>query len=66
MKGTLVKIYNSWMVAYLDDSGYHIVQLHPDDAEVIEQERYIDDVNFEIVSHQKLTGIARYAKLTSQ
>jgi hypothetical protein len=64
MKGRLVKIEDFWMVAYLNSEGYHMIQLHPDDAEFIAVERYIDDVEFHIVEHQKLTGKIRYAKIS--
>lgn len=64
MKGRLVKIEGVWMVAYLSDDGYHIIQLHPEDAEFIGEERYLDDVEFGILEHQKLTGKIRYAKIS--
>ncbi len=52
-----------WMVAYLDDFGYHLMMLHPEDAKYITEERYIDDVNFKIVVEKNLK---RYAKIISQ
>jgi hypothetical protein len=60
MKGNLVQIDNVWMVAYLSDSGYHLMMLHPEDAKYISEERYIDDVDFKIVVE---TNLRKYAKL---
>jgi hypothetical protein len=60
MKGNLVMIDDIWMVAYLDDFGYHLMMLHPEDAKYIAQERYIDDVDFKIVVENNLR---KYAKL---
>jgi hypothetical protein len=63
MKGNLVMIDDIWMIAYLDDFGYHLMMLHPDDAKYITEERYIDDVNFKIVVENNLK---RYAKIIAQ
>jgi hypothetical protein len=60
MKGNLVMIDNVWMVAYLNEVGYHLMMLHPEDAKYIAQERYIDDVDFKIVVENNLR---KYAKL---
>ena len=63
MKGNLVMIDNVWMVAYLNDFGYHLMMLHPEDAKYITEERYIDDVNFKIEVENNLK---RYAKIIAQ
>ena len=63
MIGNLVMIDDIWMVAYLDNVGYHLMMLHPDDAKYITMERYIDDVNFKIVVENNLK---RYAKIIAQ
>jgi hypothetical protein len=63
MIGNLIMIDEIWMVAYLDDFGYHLMMLHPEDAKYITEERYIDDVNFKIVVEKNLK---RYAKIISQ
>jgi hypothetical protein len=60
MIGNLVMIDDIWMVAYLDNVGYHLMMLHPEDAKYITEERYIDDVNFKIVVENNLK---RYAKI---
>jgi hypothetical protein len=66
MKGNLVKIDEVWMVAYLNNEGYHLMMLHPDDAKFIFYERYVDDIEFKIVTHEKLTGTISYAKIIIQ
>lgn len=60
MKGNLVQIDNVWMVAYLNNEGYHLMMLHPEDSKYISEERYIDDVDFKIVVE---TNLRKYAKL---
>jgi hypothetical protein len=40
--------------------------LHPDDAKFISIERYVDDIEFKIVTHEKLTGTISYAKIIIQ
>jgi hypothetical protein len=66
MRGNLVKIDEVWMVAYLNNEGYHLIMLHPDDAKFIFYERYVDDIEFKIVTHEKLTGTISYAKIITQ
>ncbi len=71
LKGNLYKgEYNEWLVK-CEDREY---QLHPEDVrELLELDRIFDnlearisqkpEVQFNIVNHSKLTGIATYAKL---
>jgi hypothetical protein len=63
MRGKLVKIEDIWMVAFLDNTGYHIMRLHPDDAKWISEERYIEDIDFKIVSHETDNKFFRFAKV---
>lgn len=66
MRGRLVKIEEVWMVAFLDNTGYHLLKLHPDDSKWITEERYIDDVDFKLVSHETENKIFRFAKLINK
>lgn len=66
MKGNLVKIDEVWMVAYLNNEEYHLMMLHPDDAKYISIERYIDDIEFKIVSEQQDSLNYSYAKIITQ
>jgi hypothetical protein len=71
MKGHLYRReYNEWLIK-TEEQEY---QLHPDDVEyLLELDRIFDnlearisqnsEVQFSIVNHNKLTGIATYAKL---
>ena len=71
MKGRLYRDkHNEWLV----ESGEQTYQLHPDDVEdLMELERRFDfiegriaanpEVDFNVVHHIKLTGVATYAKL---
>jgi len=63
MQGKLINIEGVWMVAYELDSGYHFMQLHPDDSKYIAIERYIDDIEFKIVVEKNLR---KFAKLLSR
>ena len=62
---------DGWMILYKTEILY---QLHPDDVEdLVQLEQMFDNVTarvladpvvkFHVVQHQKLTGIATYAKL---
>jgi hypothetical protein len=66
MRGRLTLIDGMWLVAYENEQGQHLMLLHPDDAKFISEERFIDDVDFKVVIHEKLTGIIKYAKLITQ
>lgn len=71
MKGRIHRAeHNEWLVEH-EGKNY---QLHPDNVEELEQIDQVFDnlgariaanpiVEFSIVQHQKLTGIATYAKL---
>lgn len=59
MRGKLILIDGIWMVAYETESGYHLMQLHPDDSKWINNERYIPDILFKIVEN----NLIKYAKL---
>jgi hypothetical protein len=71
MKGKIYQgEHNEWFVKH-EDTDY---QLHPQDVErLLELDRVFDnlhariaaspEVEFTVVEHQKLTGIATYAKL---
>lgn len=71
MKGTLHYTEDmGWVVRYIEMREFHQEdQLHPDDAEsligTVGQLMEWDgmQVDFEIVEHQKLTGVATYAKI---
>jgi hypothetical protein len=65
--------YGEWLVQYQGQE----FQLHPDDVEyLLELDRVFDclesriaaspEVKFEIVEHQKLDGVATYAKLITR
>ena len=62
MKGTLHYTEDmGWVVRYIEMREFHQEhQLHPDDAEDVSEGMEVD---FEIVEHQKLTGVATYAKI---
>lgn len=62
--------YNDWSVVH-EESTY---SLHPDDVErILDLEKVFDDIKgrilasptipFQIVKHQKMDGVATYAKL---
>jgi hypothetical protein len=40
--------------------------LHPEDSKYIFYERYVDDIEFKIVTHEKLSGKISYAKIIMQ
>ncbi len=62
MKGTLHYTEDmGWVVRYIEMREFHQEdQLHPDDVEDVIEGMEVD---FEIVEHQKLTGVATYAKI---
>ena len=71
MKGTLHYTEDmGWVVRYIEMIEFHQEdQLHPDDTEGINgtvgqlMEWDGMEIEFEIVEHQKLDGVATYAKL---
>jgi hypothetical protein len=66
MRGNLIKIDDLWMVAYLNNEGYHLIMLHPEDAKYIFYERYVDDIEFKIVSEKQESLNYTYAKIITQ
>ena len=62
MKGTLHYTEDmGWVVRYIEMIEFHQEdQLHPDDTEGISEGM---EIEFEIVEHQKLDGVATYAKI---
>jgi hypothetical protein len=62
MKGTLHYTEDmGWVVRYIEMREFHQEdQLHPDDAEGVIEGM---EIEFEIIEHQKLTGVATYAKI---
>lgn len=65
MKGTLHYTEDmGWVVRYIEMREFHQEdQLHPDDAEGVSEGMEVD---FEIVEHKKLTGVATYAKIMKE
>jgi len=78
MKGILHKLKQTWMVEHCEKSGDNnwitYIQLHPDNVnEILDLEKVFDniearisahpDIEFEIVEHQKMDGVVKYAKL---
>ena len=75
MTGRLHKTKQGWVVSYNDSQGlFQFIQLHPEDVnEILDLEKVFDnvearisahpDIEFEIVEHQKMDGVVKYAKL---
>lgn len=74
MKGRLHKTEDCGWIVLFDDE---FLQLHPDDAcELIDLNNIFDniearilahpDIEFNIVEHQKMDGVAKYAKLITK
>ena len=74
MKGTLHYTEDmGWVVRYIEMREFHQEdQLHPDDTEsligTVAQLMEWDgmEIEFEIVEHQKLDGVATYAKIKKE
>jgi hypothetical protein len=76
MKGTLHKVETEWIVTtvytetnengIMDQLVQTYYQLHPDDVEMIDScftNKFKQDIDFQIIEHQKMDGVAKYAKL---
>lgn len=79
MNGKLLKNEDyGWFVSYKTKDGmFEVLQLHPDNVnEILEDSKVFDNiearilanpqVEFDIVENNKMSGVAKYAKLISK